>query len=431
MMILEDVKEVEKLRAQDPLGVAYSLAYGYILTGEEAKSRDEIKGMLNRYPGHQLTSQALGSYSYQVYAGKIDNPAGAAEMDSLHLDMVSKYPNKNIARMYLKSNNTKNVPLELIERICRNWMNEVPKDAQAYMRLAARYHDEGKYPKKIIGLAEKGIELLLDPQNRIYLDLKGTMTRRFLSHFSYYQASAWVQIGEYEKALSSVINSNSFLPSADKKLLEGQIWIALGNYYEAEAVLVEAMNLGSGEAEAELKNVFTIHDQSGKSFEQYLSLKLGKEPNEDQKKSETKVQLKIKPQEVSAPEFSKRSLDGTVLSLEKLKGKVVVLNFWNLGCGPCRAEMPDLNKLVEKYKNEEVVFIAFSNDQRIRVEEFLRKKIFDYQLITDSNDVFKAYGVKVLPTHFVINRDGAIHHRMTGGGKKNYEILDNVLGTIL
>ena len=135
--------------------------------------------MLNKYPGHQLTSQALGSYSYQVFAGKIDNPTGAAEMDSLHLDMVSKYPNKNVARMYLKSNNTKNVPLELIERICRNWMNDVPKDAQPYMRLTARYHEEGIYPKKIIGLAEKGIKLLLDPQNRIYLDLQGTMTRRF------------------------------------------------------------------------------------------------------------------------------------------------------------------------------------------------------------------------------------------------------------
>ncbi len=431
IMILEEIKEVEKLRYQDPLGVAYSLAYGYILAGEEAKSREEIRGMIKKYPDHQLSSQSLGSYFYQVYAGKIDNPEGAAEMDSLHLDMITKYPHKKIAQMYLSSHHTENLSLELIERICRSWMNDEPDDAQPYMRLARRYINDGLYPKKVIGLAEKGMELLLDPRNRIYLDLKGAMTRRFLSHFSNFQASAWVQLGEYKKALSCAILANSYLASADKLLLEGQIWMALGDYYEAELTLLRAMALGSGEAEGELKNLHTIHDQSGMPFDKYLALKLGKEPENDQRTGGVKEQLKEKPGGLSAPAFSVSTMVGKKLSLESLQGKVIVINFWNLGCGPCRAEMPDLNKLVEKYKNDEVVFIAFSNDKSIRMVEFLKKKVFDYQLVTDANDVFKAYGVKVLPTHVVINSDGSVHHRMTGGGKKNYEILDNILNNML
>ncbi|MEA1877725.1 MAG: redoxin domain-containing protein, partial [Bacteroidota bacterium] len=430
MMILEEIKEVEKLRDEDPLGVAYSLAYGYMLAGEEAKSRQEILGMLDKYPGHQLTFQSLTSYSYLVYAGKIDNPEGAAEIDSLHLDMVTKYPDRRIARMYLIGKDTRNVSLELIEQICRNWMNDEPDDAQPYMRLAGRYHDEGHHPKKVIGLAEKGIELLLDPRNRIYLDLKGAMTRIYLSYFSYYTASAWVQLSEFGKALSAAVQANAYMASASNKLLEGQIWMGLGNYSEAEKVLIEAMKLGSGEVEAELRKVYTIYDRSGKSYDDYLAIKLGKDSGKSQQQKKVE-QPEVKSNVPSAPDFGVTTMDGKKLSLKNLDGKIIVINFWNLGCGPCRAEMPDLNKLVEKYKDDEVLFIAFSNDQRIRVVEFFKKKEFNYQIVTEANDVFKAYGVKVLPTHVVINSNGTIHHRLTGGGKNIYEILDNMLGTML
>ncbi len=430
-MILEEAKGLEKLRKKDRLGVGYSLAYGYLLAGEEAKSRQEIKGLLRKYPDHHLTSQALVSYSYMVYAGKIDNPSGAAEMDSLHLAMVSKFPDRSFAQMYLGSRNSKNVSLELFERICRNWMDEVPDDSQPYLRLAGRYHEESIYPKKVIGLADKGIELLLQAKNRIYLDLKGFMTRQFLSQLSFYKASALKQLGDYDNALSTVIQSNGYQESANKKLLEGQIWMALRNYYEAESVLLEAIKLGSKEAEAELRVVHAIHDRSGKTFDEYLDAKLGKETKEVQKKKPATTKPEVKRSLSQAPLFDVISLKGQKLSLEDLRGKVVVLNFWNLGCGPCRAEMPDLNKLVEKYKGDDVVFIAFSNDNKIRLEEFFNKKEFSYQQVSDAMEVIKAYGIKSLPTHVIINPDGQIHIRMIGAGKRNNEVLDNILSNML
>jgi thiol-disulfide isomerase/thioredoxin len=60
-----------------------------------------------------------------------------------------------------------------------------------------------------------------------------------------------------------------------------------------------------------------------------------------------------------APEFDVVAVDGKRLKLSALKGKVVVLNFWFIGCAPCIAELPALNKLVDEYKGEDVVFIAF------------------------------------------------------------------------
>jgi len=126
-------------------------------------------------------------------------------------------------------------------------------------------------------------------------------------------------------------------------------------------------------------------------------------------------------------ELNVTTIDNQALNLSGMRGKVVVINFWNLGCGPCRAEIPELNRLVEKYKSSGVVFIAISNDRQDRIKEFLQKKDFNYLQVADANRIFKDYNVKVLPTHLVIDKDGTLHNRMIGGGKDIFETLDNQL----
>ena len=63
---------------------------------------------------------------------------------------------------------------------------------------------------------------------------------------------------------------------------------------------------------------------------------------------------------LDAPDFSAADMNGKTYSLSSLKGKIVVINFWFVECKPCLIEMPDLNEIVEKYKSEEVVFLAFA-----------------------------------------------------------------------
>lgn len=88
-----------------------------------------------------------------------------------------------------------------------------------------------------------------------------------------------------------------------------------------------------------------------------------------------------------APDFKVRSLEGDTLELSKLRGKVVVLNFWFTSCAPCLAELPGLNDLVDKFKNREVVFIAFEKKNNERVgdygplNEFLTAHEFKYQIV--------------------------------------------------
>jgi len=118
------------------------------------------------------------------------------------------------------------------------------------------------------------------------------------------------------------------------------------------------------------------------------------------------------------PEFTAQTLDGKLISKESLAGKIVVMNFWFIGCKPCVAELPALNRLVEEYEGKEVVFLAFGNSTRKRtVEEFLPKHEFKYQLITDSEayaDLFLATELG-FPTSMVFDHNGILQHISSGG----------------
>lgn len=79
-----------------------------------------------------------------------------------------------------------------------------------------------------------------------------------------------------------------------------------------------------------------------------------------------------------APDFKAATINGDTIELKKLRGKVVVINFWFIGCAPCIAEIPALNKLAEEYESEDVVFIAFSeNTKKAILDEFLPKYTFN------------------------------------------------------
>ena len=107
-------------------------------------------------------------------------------------------------------------------------------------------------------------------------------------------------------------------------------------------------------------------------------------------------------------------IDGNVITKEDLAGKVVVINFWFTGCRPCIMEMPELNEVVARFKEDEVVFLAFANEIAPRVSLFLTKHPFDYTIIPDQMTKTLAKGITVFPTHFIVDREGIISERMTG-----------------
>ena len=123
----------------------------------------------------------------------------------------------------------------------------------------------------------------------------------------------------------------------------------------------------------------------------------------------------------AAPDFSlKDVLQGKEYSLSQFKGKVVMINFFSFFCGPCRDEMPDLNKINNELKGRGLVTlgIALSSDPtQIR---FLVKQLgLEYPVLTGTDKVSEDYGsVTVLPTTVIIDKAGNIAQRIEGTRKK-------------
>jgi peroxiredoxin len=112
--------------------------------------------------------------------------------------------------------------------------------------------------------------------------------------------------------------------------------------------------------------------------------------------------------------FELTDMDGNIWKSEDLKGSVVVFNFWFSACPPCKREMPELNRLVEEYKNEKVVFIGVSLDSEDRVEEFTYMHTFNYKLIPEGDGFIDENHVSSFPTQFIVNKDGILVKRIIG-----------------
>lgn len=131
-----------------------------------------------------------------------------------------------------------------------------------------------------------------------------------------------------------------------------------------------------------------------------------------------------------ATTFKVTDLEGNFYDLEALNDKVVVLNFWFVACKPCIKEMPELNELVEKYKNEDVVFLAMAMDKEGALKTFIEDNRFDYNIISGRNTIAK-YGINVFPTHIVIGKDGVIELFTQGLDQFTVVSLDDKIKTLI
>jgi thiol-disulfide isomerase/thioredoxin len=128
------------------------------------------------------------------------------------------------------------------------------------------------------------------------------------------------------------------------------------------------------------------------------------------------------------PDFAFYDLENKKGSLSDFKGKYVVINWWNTGCGPCIMEMPILNNMVEKYKSrDDIIFLAVAWNDKEELNQFLPKRSFNY-LQTYNKDLIKLFG-NSFPRHFIVNPEGVVTDFLIGGADnttKHLEIEDAV-----
>jgi len=132
-----------------------------------------------------------------------------------------------------------------------------------------------------------------------------------------------------------------------------------------------------------------------------------KEFKEELQKTEKRVTKKEKVG-TQFPDFIMTDVDGDTIKLKDLIGKVVVINFWFIGCSPCEMERPELNGLAQLYQtNGDVVFLSFAKNSAAQLQSFLVDHPFKFKPIpTGDGEIKNRFGVDSYPVTVVVDRNG-------------------------
>ena len=103
-------------------------------------------------------------------------------------------------------------------------------------------------------------------------------------------------------------------------------------------------------------------------------------------------------------------IDGNIHTLESLKGKVVLMNFWFIHCKPCVAEIPDLNELKTKFKDKDVVFLAVALDNKKSLDKFLELHPFDFTIIPKGRELAERFKIPHYPYNVILDKTGTLHY---------------------
>ena len=120
--------------------------------------------------------------------------------------------------------------------------------------------------------------------------------------------------------------------------------------------------------------------------------------------------------------FKIKDLNGKVINFKDFKGKTIFLNVWATWCGPCRIEMPSIQKLYDKVDKEKIVFIMLAVDERNHFEKvvnFVKEQDYSFPVYVPHEYLPEQLMVRTIPTTFVINSDGKIATQETGAA--NYD----------
>jgi len=108
-------------------------------------------------------------------------------------------------------------------------------------------------------------------------------------------------------------------------------------------------------------------------------------------------------------DFTLKDLHGKKVTLSELRGKVVMVNFWATWCGPCRLEMPDLDRIYTHFEPQGLVILSITDEEPFKVNSFIAPSGYHPPVLLDTDSaVHKHFHIEGIPKTFIFNRDGKL-----------------------
>lgn len=302
---------------------------------------------------------------------------------------------------------------------------------------SSKFLDSGNY-KMVEQLVSKAAKMTLrlnegkplsDDEKKKYPVIFGTYAEALIKNGRTAEAVPYAKLA-YEQSSKTDFNFNqSYVATLvyEKK------------YEEAAPILEGFVRTGRNTPQhlTWLKEAYVAKNGNEKKYDAYL--------NELKEESATRLKEKLAKEMLSepAPLFSLTNLKGETVSLESLKGKVVVLDFWATWCGPCKASFPAMQKAANFYAdNKEVAFLFINTlDNKKNLKEVVGKYMadnhYDFNVLFDLPDastkkcpVKEAYNVKGIPAKFIIDKAGNIRFNPMGFSGSEEETVEELKAMI-
>ncbi len=126
-----------------------------------------------------------------------------------------------------------------------------------------------------------------------------------------------------------------------------------------------------------------------------------------------------------------KSLDGRDFRLADTKGKVVFINFWATWCAPCVAEMPSIQRLYDKVKDDGVIFVCVSREDTSKVSRFVKERSFTFPIYTMKDNPPTVFSTQGIPATFILSPDGKIAFKHIGSAKWDDEKSINFIKRLI
>ena len=423
-VVEKELAELEKRPAgKESPEMLYSLSYGYCLLGREEAGRRLLRRLAETAPADFYTAGAFSNYDYQEFSQQWKGE-GPAEVRKMAVSLMTKHPATNTARRLLDRHvMDQDLAFETAEAVCRAWIRDEPDNPNPYYLAVLAAKSKGGDKAEAVRMADRALDLLMRGKLRFFGDIGGQLTMIRMPQLYSLRAELNRDLGALANALADVKAAQTVAREQRTELpaIEASIWSRLGMTGKAEGCWVEAMKTGDKDAETELRRIFERRRGTTEGFSVYLAEKL-KSPAAGGTASARKQPVRP---------FTAKILGGKEYKTADLKGRVVVLNFWYIGCAPCRVEMPGLNKLVDEFKDSEVVFLGVALDKETELQTFLNDHPFRYEIVPEGQELAKLLGVSVYPTHILMNKAGEIEYFLTGGSPDRHDTLRPLIQSLL
>lgn len=411
----EEIANYEKTLSQSAEELEFLMQlYNYKEMREKADKTKEL--ILEKYPKGKQAEM----FKFQEAYGMKD----AAKKSELANKFKEQFPNSIYINYLFPDPSLALISGGKYEEAYEAIKNNPKANSDLCNRLAAAMLEKGANLELAKEIAAKGTELV-DAEVQSSLSKKSpyyseNQWKKLMKSYSYAIVDTYgailLKLGENAEALKYLSQAYEMNggKSADVNERYAQALLLNGKNDDAKNNLEKFILSGKGTAGMKemLKQIFMKSGGSESSFDNYLSTL----------NSRVLDELKKKMVNEPAPKFTLIDLDGKKVSLEELKGKTVIIDFWAKWCGPCIASFPGMQKAVNKFANDPDVKFLFVNtweinadDKKKNAQDFITQNKYSFHVLLDNDSkVIDSYKVYSIPTKFVIDKDGNIRFKAVG-----------------